>query len=221
MSESPESPDFQSDKSSGAKTGCMIVGTGCLILLLIGIGLAIYLALNWKEYVTEIGRRTFDAVVEDSQLPEDQKVKIKETIDRVADDYKKERIDEKQIEAIFREARPLLTAVIGLAAVQKYIAPSRLSDEEKAAGELAVRRLIHGVFDGSVPDSAIDELQELIAPTGSSGRVNAKEKMTDDEVREVIAKAKQAADDAGVPAEVPPPDIAGELERAVDRAYQK
>ncbi|MEM7260537.1 MAG: hypothetical protein AAF488_01005 [Planctomycetota bacterium] len=209
-----------SPSTSPAKVGCMVVGGGCGLLLVIMIGLGIYVAMNWESIVGGFYRTAARTVIEASDLPTEQKDQIFVIIDRVIEDFQSGEIDQVVLNRIADNVAPVVQAVLGVSAVERYINPSGLSDEEKSAGRMAVWRVVEAMFKGTVSDADMDRLRAIVDKTPDSEETNLKESLTDEEVRELIAVAREAADKAEIPEEVAEPDVADEIEKAVQKAYE-
>ncbi len=215
----PPSQFDASTKNDGGKTGCVIVAGGCLVLLLITAGVGIYVAINFDKLAADMMRAGIDQVVKQSDLPEEQKEQVMATVKEVVEDFKAGRIDVDQLERIFDEAEPLIQTLAGVFAIQQYVKPSGLSDEEKAEAELTVRRFVNGTLQKKIPQEAFDQLQRyFISENGEPTSFETK-KLTDDELREALSIAKEEADKANIPIDIPAPNIAEELKKAVDRGY--
>jgi hypothetical protein len=105
----------------------------------------------------------------------------------------------------------------------KHLTASGLSDEEKAAGHIATTRFAKGVASDAIAkgdrEAVMEMLTERITTTGSGGqrhtKTQFKETLTDEELRGVIAKMKQLADDAGISDQAFQVDMAAEIEEAI------
>lgn len=203
---------------SGAKTGCIIVASGCLIMMLVLAGIAIYVAMNWQNFATDMVSSGLKYTVNQSELPEDQKERIGSTIERVATDFKEGKIDGERLESVFDTVGPLLGAIVGVTAVNTKIEQSGLSEEEKTDARMTIRRMVTGLLEEKIPASELQKLQKIFED--EQGVVDPDRELTDDQLREAIAAADQAADNSGIPDEVPEPDVATAFEEAVQRAYE-
>ena len=102
-----------------------------------------------------------------------------------------------------------------------YLRDSGLSEEELAAADLAVQRFARGVIDKSIPEAKREELLDMVSDKDSQGRREFRKSLTDDELRAFLAGITEAADEAGVPEEVPEINFADEFDEAVDMALGK
>ncbi len=100
-----------------------------------------------------------------------------------------------------------------------------ISDEERKAALLTIRRFIYGIFEESIPESAIRDLMEPFILPSSRGEglenLQFRSDISDEELFEALDKAKAYADEAGVPNENLSPDLANEIRDIVDRILSK
>ena len=207
----------RSSRRGGVLKGCLIaVG----ILVLLGAAAGIYVALHWKSWAADAARAGVRSAVEGSQLTEDQKKRVVARIDAFAGDFESGKVTVQQVTTVFEEimAGPLLPIAMVYAAKEKYIKPSALDADEKAAGERSLERVARGVYEKKIPNSALEELTAPISTTDAQGKKTLKETLTTDELKSFLAAAKKKADDAGMPDEAFTVDIAGEIEKAIDKA---
>ena len=74
------------------------------------------------------------------------------------------------------------------------------------------------MIDESIDQATAEEIMAEITETSPSGEVQVKEDLSDEELRSFLAKAKTAADEAGVPEEVPEVDPSDEIRKVIDEA---
>lgn len=206
-----------SSRRGGVLKGCLIVA-GILFLLAAAGG--VYVALHWKSWAADAARAGVRTAVEGSQLTEDQKQRVISRIDTFAGDFESGKVTVEQVTTVFEQilAGPLLPIAMVYAAKEKYIKPSALTAEEKDAGARSLERVARGVYEKKIPNSALEELTAPISTTDAQGKKTLKETLTTDELKAFLAAAKKKADDAGMPDEAFTVDIAGEIEKAIDKA---
>jgi hypothetical protein len=83
---------------------------------------------------------------------------------------------------------------------------------------LSLQRFARGVFEKSIPTSAIDEVTGPISTKDAQGHTQFKQQLTTEELEEFIAAAKARADSAKVPNEPFQINVADELDKAIDKA---
>ncbi|MEK7866934.1 MAG: hypothetical protein AAB434_09655 [Planctomycetota bacterium] len=209
--------ESHSNRRGGVLKGCLIVAA---ILVVLAACAGVYVALKWKSWAADAARAAVRDSVEGSQLSEDQKKRVIARIDRFADDFESGKVSIEQVTKVFEEiaSGPLLPLTMVYAAKEKYIKPSALSADEKAAGTRSLERVARGVYEKKIPQSALEELTAPISTTNAQGQKQLKETLTTEELNAFLAAAKKKADDAGMPDEAFTVDIATEIENAIDKA---
>jgi hypothetical protein len=196
--------------------------TGCLVAFVIALVLGV-IAIWWayKNFGTlaaSIGSTFAKEVINQTELPAEEKTDINFQIDRLATAAKDGKVSAKRMEAFFTELveSPLLTTLVMSVVDKKYITPSGLSDEEKAEARVTIQRFMRGSIDKKITQAQMDKAMEPVSTKDKDGNVQLKQQVTDDELRAFLANAKADADAAGVPAEVPEVDPSDEFKRLVD-----
>lgn len=200
------------------------VFAGCLVVLAIVIaiiaGIAIYVGLHWKGWAADVMQQATTAIVNESGLPQDQKSQILSDVQKLGNDFKdgKVSLDQMQKVGVAIAESPLIHLAGVQAARQKYIEPSDMKPEEKAAANLALQRFARGVFENKIPKEAIDDVVKPITTLKPDGKWELKAKPTRQELDQFVANAKAKADDVKVPDEPFDLNIAAELKKAIDKA---
>ncbi|MEZ6241905.1 MAG: hypothetical protein R3B57_02580 [Phycisphaerales bacterium] len=216
-------------RRGNAMTGCLVVLAVVVVLVVGGV---IFVAVKWRGWVASWGSEAAISFVEKSDLPDEEKAQVTAQIDSLATEFKNGNLTVEQMGEIFKALMesPLVPAAIVYGARTEYLNPSGLSDEEKEAGELALSRLSYGVSTKEIPTKTVEAVFEPIKTASATGkgvhinnkdlRLNLKppEECTDEELREVIANAAEAADAAGVPETPPAIDVSDEIQKAIDKA---
>lgn len=218
-----------SRRRGGALAGCLIV-LGVLVVLAI-VGVVIVL-MNWKGWAASAAKSIAEQAIQASDLPESEKAEVLAEITRVTDGFKNGDISIEDFLNIAGDIGegPLIPAAIVGGFEAMYLEQSGLSDEEKEAGGLALSRVAHAVSDDTIDADALVSIFNPIQTadtTGSGVHINHPKftlhlkdpkDCSDDELREVIANATKAADEAGVPNERMEFDVSDEIRKAIDRA---
>jgi hypothetical protein len=200
---------------------CLGSCLGVVIVLGILIGVIAYIAAkNWRGWVADFGAEKIKRGIEASELPQQEKGEIGVQVDRVATAIREGRISRAEIERLGRLLieSPLATSLAVVAVEGKYFDQSGLSDEEKTAGRLAMRRFARGVIDQNIPEDKRDETIAILAHRQQDGSWQPRDSATDEELRKFLASAKAAADAAGIEPEPEVVDPSDELKRIVDEA---
>jgi len=224
--------DFETKKSSGLK----YVGIGCLAVLGIGIIAVIIggvvVSKNWRGWVAAPARQAVSEMLDEANLPDEQKIAILVEMNSFIDTFEAGDITLEELgqvaEALAEGPILPMLAVYGLD--EGYISDSGLSDEEKADASLQLRRVARGITDRTIPPNDFNNILDPLEPDPgeeAGPKVNADtmniviakpEDVDDDELREFIANAKAAADEAGVPDEDFTIDYATEFRKAIEEA---
>jgi len=213
------------------KTGCLIA-VGIVLALLVGGG--IFVATQWKNWAAAGINAMAEAMTQQSDLPQEQKDRIRASIKGVAEDFKAGKISTEQLGKVMEEigASPLLPVGIVAAAEQKYLKPSGLPQEEKDAGKRTMQRFTRGLFEKKIPEADAQKVLEPISqgkftislsdPTReASQEFRLKDKVNDAELRDFLARAKAKADEKQIADEEFQVNIAEELEKAINKALGK
>lgn len=160
------------------------------------------------------------AAVEDSDLEPEAKASIREDMGRLLDEYRAGNITGERAQAALEEfaESPLPVLLIAYAAMDGYIDPSGLSDEEKSAARQVLQRVARGTFEGEIDPDDLEVAFDYISQKDFQGNRQLKNHVSDEDLRAFIAECKSVADQAGVPDEPYEVDVAGEVKRIVDRA---
>ncbi|TXT36919.1 MAG: hypothetical protein FD138_840, partial [Planctomycetota bacterium] len=201
------------------------MGCGCAmgVLLLILTGLGVWIFLNWKPLAADFTKQVAADAVARSSLPADDKARVLKRINQLADDFKTEKVSFEQLKQVIKKIAesPLLPLGMVMAADEKYLKPSGLSNDEKDEGRRTLQRLARGAFEKSIPQNDTQQVMKLVMePQPGGGNERLKERLTDDELKAFLAKAKEKADAASVPDEAFEVNIADELEKAIDQVLK-
>ncbi|MGD9689978.1 MAG: hypothetical protein AB7K52_10035 [Phycisphaerales bacterium] len=204
-------------RRGGILQGCLIAGG---IVLVIIIAIVIWVALSWKGWTADLIKLATEQTVQQSQLPAEQKTRITKRVGTLADDFKNGKITFEQLGSVMEQIAdsPLLPLAMVSAAEDKYIKPSSLPAEEKAAASRAMQRFARGVAEKSISKDAIEMVTTPIKTVGPDGQSTLKQTVTDAELREFVSLMKSEADKANIPDEDFKVNIADELDKAIDKA---
>src|SRR5690349_18804437 len=118
---------------------CLI---GCLgmmaIMLVLAVIVGIWVSRHWREWAADLGSQVINQGIDASDLAPQEKVEVKEQVDRVAKAFRSGQISNEQAGRIFKKIMesPLMP-MIGVMVVDKqYLEKSGLTAEEKAEGRL-------------------------------------------------------------------------------------
>lgn len=205
--------------------GCSQVAKGCgcvlLVLLLAVIAGGVWLAMSWKRLAVNVGKQIAQQVVADAPLAEADRRRILAVVDKVGNDFATGRIDLEKMERIMEAIveGPLLPLAMVVAADAKYLQPSGLERDEKLAGRRTIERLARAVVAEKIQgDEAEAIMRPVLQPDEDGDGWTLKERLSDDELRTFLRTAKAKVDELGIVDEPFDVDVAGELEKAIDKA---
>lgn len=221
--------EFRPKKSNAGKyilVGCLsIVIAG---LLLGGIG-GVIVWQNWRGWTANASVATIDRALKEIHLPNEEHDALLQRARLLADEFVAKNITIEEFQKLGEalSESELMPMLISKAMYGGYIAPSTLSDEDKARGQLAFGRLARGFVDGKLVD---DDIEPVVAPLGKSGQysINLSEKsdsgfemrspqqVTNEDLLEVIARAEKLAEEKELAPEPLNVDIVQELDRIVE-----
>lgn len=200
----------QAVDSTARTGGCSkVLGYGCLIVILMGVILGAVVWTQWRGWTADSLRSVAEEMIKRSDLPDAQSTRIRERINGLAEDFENGDVSTTQ----FGLAMGLLMQGPFFVKIfhDEVVTRSGLSDDEKAEASLTLQRFARGVSEGSISTT---DLQE-----SASGAKN--QKPSDDDIRAIIAECKTKADNAGIPEEPHEIDVAGSVDRAIERALKE
>lgn len=222
----PLADDLSAKAAPPAKSnGCrnLLIGCGCLTAVSFALGMAgtYWVVNNWRFLAAESSSLFIKSAVRELQIPVAQRQRINQRLDQLAQQYTDGELTDEQLVRILKNIveGPLLPAGSVLVVERQYLDDSGLDAVEKEAARGAIQRFAHGSLDESIPPETVSEVLDTISESGGpEGQRNFRQFLTDDELRDFVTAATEAADEAGVPAEVPDVNFADEFDKAVDEA---
>ncbi|RCS54355.1 hypothetical protein DTL42_04200 [Bremerella cremea] len=215
------------DNTRSGGGGCTTIVIGCLVVCLVlagiacGVGYYIYATTNWNELVANVVEPEIKRIINETDLPEDQKEGMNAQVTRLADGYREGKITFVQLKQVGDSIlkSPIISAIPVEVARVSYIDPSGLSDEEKANATKQLERVAHGMFEEKIDEKELEELIDgRIADKNKEGKLEFRQKVTDEQLREFVTACQKLADSKGIPDQEYKIDFAAELKKAVDAA---
>lgn len=205
------------------------IATGCLVtiiaVILIFVAIGVYAAKNYQTWLAHGIAAGMQAVIDNSDLPRQEKSEIKEIINQIKDDYLAGEISVAELGLILESMSQCPAIPIGLVTQfeESYVVPSGLNSEQKAAANLDLNRLARGISSGQIGWEIVDEILAPISDPGEDGNQHLRSpaEVSDDDIREVLAAVQKAADGAGIPDEKVEIDISDEFKKSVKTALGK
>lgn len=199
--------------------GCL----GFLAILALAIGVGTYwLFTSGKTVISNEIRKEVVKQVEAAKLPIDQQSTLRAEIDRLTEGFQNGEISIKELVLIAEaiDQSPVGSIMRYYGADGNPIDLATISDEEKEAAMITIRRFVYGVFQDKIPESALDDLVNPFITDRGNGDyddIRFRTDITDEELLAALAKAKQMADDAEIETDDLRPDLAAEVKEIVDR----
>lgn len=221
--------EFRKPKGNAGK----YILVGCLSfliagLLLAGIGSGIVWQ-NWRGWTASASIAGISHALEEIHLPDAEQDAIMQRARLLADEFVAEKITFKEFRALGEALKDseLLPMLVAKAMYGSYIAPSELSDEDKARGQLAFGRLARGFVDKKLID---DDFEAVVAPLGKSSQYSVQfdgnsnsgfelrtpQQVTKEDLLKVIENAEKLAEEKELPPEPLKVDIIEEFDRIVE-----
>ena len=188
---------------------------------ILGVAGTFWAINNWRFLAAESSSLFIKSAVRELQIPVAQRKRINQRLDQLAQQFTDGELTDEQLGRILKNIveGPLLPAGSVLVVERQYLDDSGLDAVEKEAARGAIQRFAHGSLDESIPPETVSEVLDTISESGGpEGQRKFRQFLTDDELRDFVTAATEAADKAGVPAEVPDVNFADEFDKAVDAA---
>ena len=208
-------------KSNGCRN--VLIGCGCLTAVSFALVLAgtFWVVSNWRFLAAESSSLFIKSAIRELEIPVTQRQRINQRLDQLAQQFTDGELTDEQLGRILKNISegPLLPAGSALVVERQYLDKSGLDAVEKEAARRAIQRFAHGSLDESItPETVSDVLDTISDSGGPEGQRQFRQFLSDDDLRDFITAATVAADEAGVPAEVPDVNFADEFDKAVDVA---
>lgn len=215
--------DLPKSKDGGCLKGCLIA---TVVLLLLTALSGWYASNNWRSWAGSLGRTMVTEVLDETELPAQEKTEILEQVQRVITALEEGSLTSAQAEDLSTQLAesPLSAPVVVFAIEKKYFDSSGLSAEEKETGRMTLRRCVRGLLDEELTEDDADAVLSYVRvpdPEGTEGPWEFRDDVTDDELREFLAEAKKRADNAGVAETVEEIDPSDEIKRIVDSVLNR
>lgn len=206
-------------RGGGLLTGCLWL-IGILAALSVAAGLFVY--FQWRSWTGDGARKVADEVLAQADLPDIDKARIRQKVERVIDDFEAERIGAAELERLGTTfARgPLLPLTLQRTARETYLKVQGLDADERIAGERALERWARGLAEGRIPYDAGWRVFEPVSTRGADGKTRLKTaaEVRVGEVRSLLKGALDAANAAQIPDEPWQVDVAQVVIDTIEKA---
>ncbi len=204
---------------SGMATALLVtIISICVVFVAAGV----YAVKNRQIWIAHGITAAMNAVINKSGIPAEEKSQVTEIIYKINQDYLAGQITTAELGSIFESVAKCPALIIGLVAQfeHSYVAPSGLSAAEKLAADTELNRLARGLSSGTIGWDHVETILAGISEQGDDGtyHLKAPEKISDEEIREVLLAVKYAVDEAGISQNKVVIDISDEFKKSVEGA---
>ncbi len=214
------SPEFEPPDDN---KGCMWAAIGCgtvvLMLAIAVLVLAFYLRANGKRWASDFAINGAHQAINELKLPDEQKQRLNTRIDRLGDEFKDGNVTTDQLFSIVDgmiEDKQFAAAGLMYLIEHVLVNGAPIDDETRQAARLQLQRVVRGVVEDDIELESLSDLaDQFLESPGPDGEREVKNSLTKEDVQEIIRKAGQLADDAGVPNEPYQIDVADRFDRIV------
>lgn len=197
-------------RRGGVLKGCLIV---VAILVAIGIVGGIFVAMNFRDWAATGLSAVAKEAVNQSNFPAAEKPEIIAVFDETTEAFRNKQITYEELGSIFENFEQ--STAFGLGMVMEfeggYIDRSGLTAEEKTDAKLQLNRVCQALSSDQMNGT---EARNVLQPVMQDGEMN--DAATDEQIREVVANAKAAADKVGIPAERDEVDLSEEFRKHIE-----
>ena len=207
------------ENQAGISTGCLIA---IIAVIMIFVAIGVFVSRNYQTWLADGITAAMHAIIENSDLPQEDKPEISEIIVQIKDGYLAGEISLAELGSILDSMGRCPAIPMGLVIQfeETYVVSSGLSSAEKMAANLNLNRLARGLSGGQIDWEIVDEILAPISEPDEDGdqRLKSPEEVSDDAIRDVILTVKTAADQAGIAEEKVEIDISDEFKKSVEEA---
>lgn len=204
---------------AGIATGCLVA---IIAVILIFVAIGVYVANNYQSWLAHGIAAGMHAVIEATDLPQQEKSEITEIIDQIKAGYLNREISLAELGLILESMGSSPVIPIGLVTQfeESYVVPSGLSSDEKAAANLHLNRLARGISGGQIGWETVDEILAPISDPGEDGNqhLRAPAEVSDDDIRQTLTAVQATADEAEISNQKVEVDISDEFKKSVEIA---
>ena len=203
----------------GLASGCLIA---IVVVAIIFVGGGIYVAKNYRVWAAKAITFAMTAVISKSDLPMEEKAEISDILALVKENYIAGDIELQELGTIFEAMANCPALAVGMV-VQfeaSYVTPAALRDDEKADARLHLNRFAQGLNNDSIGWGQLDEVTEpILLVNGEQDRdLKPPNQCSPDEIRQVLANVKAAADQQNIPMYYVDIDISDEFLKTIEGA---
>ncbi len=198
----------------------LLVGLIAFFLIIVAVG--VYAVSNYNVWIAHGITAGMNAVINGSDIPEQEKAEVTQVISQLKEGYLAEEITMAEFGRVLEAIGSCPALPIGLVVQfeQSYVVPSGLDSDEKMAARLHLNRLARGLADGRIDWAVIEEILDPISDLGADGnqKLRSPDMVSDTEILKVLVTAKEIADEAEISEEMIAIDISDEFLKSVEEA---
>ena len=225
MKNQPIMPNQKQIKFAGMKSQSGMATallTAIIAMLVIFVAAGVYAFKNRKIWIAHGITAAMNAVINNSELPSQEKSQVNEIIYQINQGYLAGEISAAELGLVFESMAKCPALTIGLVTQfeQSYVVPSGLSTAEKLSADTNLNRVARGLSNGKIGWEIVETILAGISDTGADGthHLKAPGQVTDEEIRAVLVDVKNAADEAGISEMKVEIDISDEFKKSVEEA---
>ncbi|MEK7482939.1 MAG: hypothetical protein AABZ60_01265 [Planctomycetota bacterium] len=217
---SMESPGQTSPKTGGSPI-LRVLGIGCLVFFLIGIGIVAYISMTWRSWTVHFVNLTMNETLKTASLSEEEQKTIRQAVGKVTAQFESGEMTAEDFQRLVEKfvQGPLFMKINFQEFTNQYILKSGFSLEEKIQASLHLNRILRGWAEKKISQDKVTHFLILFPP---NFKEEAKQKkLTEEEIRNIIRQAEDLADQFFIPKEEFQLDIAKALEEMVEEYLKK
>ena len=200
----------------------LLIGGGVLLLgSVLVVGAVWWAVTSLESFVVDLGREGMVAMVEESDLPAQEKDEVTVQIDRVVAAYKAGQIDQSDLERLMirLDESPAMAYISWAGVDQFYLNELELPADEQARAKSAFQRAMYGMSTGKIDE---EKMYDAMPDDEAFDRaLSDSPEAAREQYRKSIDKLQALADEAGIPPEAPAVDVSEELKKLIDEMLAK
>ena len=218
------------------RRGNLLIGCGVVILIfliLAGVG-TYFVVSNARTWTADATTSGIDKMLAQAKIDPVEHAEIMAHVDNLMERFVEGEVEWAEFGTIADELMhsPVIPAALVIGLDQLYFSKSGLPAEEQAQARVELARYTQGLFDELLPPNSVNEVLAPVitnTPDKNDIKLNMKldengrtitalksaDKVSDDELRTLIANAKAKADEVGVTQTPHEIDLSDEIARAI------
>jgi len=189
--------------------GCILICAGCLT----------FAYFKGKPFMADVFRQVAAVPLDSDRLPQEQKDRIQASIDRVVSGVKANQIGYVKLAEIMDKLSTGPYANLAMIELARSRIAVLLDQDQKRWEEasLVIDRLARGVSEGRIAGERLERVLAHVTQTGTQVAREVKPSLTEVEAEDFLEAAGKEVERAKIPSEPYQVDLAGELQKAIDK----